>query len=117
MAKQREKKNPLFGAISRLLHRRHSIEVEPRLQPGSDRLETGSDRLKPVLHKEHPRKTEPDIPFDRLERAYTPTQTSLKASFRATGEDRQRDQEFADGYADERWSEEGGFTKQSGHPR
>ena len=117
MAKQREKKNPLFGAISRLLHRRHSIEVEPRLQPGSDRLETGSDRLKPVLHKEHPRKTEPDIPFDRLERAYTPTQTSLKASFRATGEDRQRDQEFADGYADERWSEEDRFTNKSGDPR
>ena len=48
---------------------------------------------------------------------YTPNQTSLKASFRSTGEDRQRDQEFASGYADERWNDEDHFTNKSGDPR
>lgn len=66
---------------------------------------------------EHPRRTESDIPFDRLDRAYTPTQTSLKASFRATGADRQRDQEFADGYADDRWNDEDRATNKSGDSR
>ena len=48
---------------------------------------------------------------------YTPTQTSLKASFRTTGEDQQRDQEFVAGYADERWNEEDRLTNKSGDPR
>ena len=59
----------------------------------------------------------PDIPIDVLNRTYTPKQTSLKASFRTTGEDRQRDQEFASGYADERFSDEDRFTNKSGDPR
>jgi hypothetical protein len=58
-----------------------------------------------------------DIPIDVLNRMYTPTQTSLKASFRSTGEDHQRDQEFAAGYADERWNEEDRLTNKSGDPR
>ena len=48
---------------------------------------------------------------------YTPTQTSLKASFRTTGEDQQRDQEFVAGYTDERWNEEDRLTNKSGDPR
>ncbi len=64
-----------------------------------------------------PARREPDIPLDVLNRTYTPTQTSLKASFRATGEDHQRDQEFAEGYADERWNDEDHFTNKSGDPR
>jgi hypothetical protein len=60
---------------------------------------------------------EPDIPLDVLSRTHTPQQTSLKASFRVDGEDRQRDQEFAEGYADERWKDEDHFTNKSGDPR
>jgi len=59
----------------------------------------------------------PDIPIDVLNRAYTPTQTSLKAPFRIKGTDQQRDQEFASGYADERWSDEDRLTNKSGDPR
>ncbi len=64
-----------------------------------------------------PKRPQTDVPFDLLSNAYTPRQTSLKASFRSTGEDHQRDQELADGYADERWSAEDRFTNKSGDPR
>jgi len=111
MAKQKEKKNLLFGAISKLLHRKSGEQAPAPVQT----------REAPILHRtprpEHPRRTEPDIPFERLEGAYMPTQTSLKASFRADGADRQRDQEFANGYADERWNDEDRFTNKSGDPR
>ncbi len=53
----------------------------------------------------------------QIENAYTPTQTSLKAPFRASGADRQRDQEFAAGVADDRWNDEDRFTNKSGDPR
>src|ERR1700682_472510 len=58
-----------------------------------------------------------DIPIDVRTRTYTPTQTSLKAPFRITGEDRQRDQEYVSGYAEERFSEEDRLTNKSGDPR
>ena len=58
-----------------------------------------------------------DIPFDALTGSYTPTQTSLKAPFRADGADRQKDQEFANGVADERWNDEDRLTNKSGDPR
>lgn len=58
-----------------------------------------------------------DIPIDVLNRTYSPKQTSLKSPFRITGDERQRDQEFASGYADERWNEEDQLTNKSGDPR
>src|SRR4051812_29457829 len=58
-----------------------------------------------------------DIPIDQLEQAYTPTQTSLKGPFRTSGADRQRDQEFARGVADDRWNDEDRLTNRSGDPR
>ena len=63
-----------------------------------------------------PTKRETDIPFDVLERNYTPKQTSLKAPFRTDGGDRQRDQELTPGY-DDTWNEEDKFTDKSGDPR
>jgi hypothetical protein len=57
------------------------------------------------------------MPIGQLERVYTPPQMSLKASFRADGSDRERDQEFALGYVDERWNNEDLFTNKSGDPR
>ncbi|HEY8134278.1 MAG TPA: hypothetical protein VII12_20535 [Thermoanaerobaculia bacterium] len=62
-------------------------------------------------------RVQPDIPLEVLERTYTPKQTSLKAPFRTSGEEHQRDQEFAQGYADERWRDEDRFTNKSGDPR
>jgi hypothetical protein len=67
-------------------------------------------------HARAPRR-DTDIPFDRIEQTYTPTQTSLKGPFRASGADRGRDQELAEGVADDRWKDEDRFTNKSGDPR
>ena len=66
---------------------------------------------------ERPRRPQTDVPFDLISNVYSPTQTSLKGPFRADGNDHQRDQELANGYADERWSAEDRFTNKSGDPR
>ena len=58
-----------------------------------------------------------DIPMGQLAETYTPTQTSLKGPFRTSGADRQRDQEFARGYADNKWNDEDRLTNKSGDPR
>jgi hypothetical protein len=58
-----------------------------------------------------------DIPLEVLNGTYTPAQTSLKASFRASGEELERDQELAGGFADERFNDEDHFTNKSGDPR
>ena len=52
-----------------------------------------------------------------LEQDYTPTQTSLKASFRVDGRDQQSDQDVADSAADNRWNDEDRYTNHSGDPR
>ena len=59
-----------------------------------------------------------DIPLDRLENAYTPTQTSVKAGFRTDGADHHSDQEFARGVDDDNgWNDEDRFTNKTGDPR
>jgi hypothetical protein len=63
------------------------------------------------------RRPKTDVPFDLISNAYTPTQTSLKGPFRVSGEDQQRDQELAGGFADERWNDEDRLTNKSGDPR
>jgi hypothetical protein len=60
---------------------------------------------------------EADIPFDLLDRAYTPAATSSKAGFRSDGSDHQLDQEFAYGRADNHWNDEDRYTNKSGDPR
>src|SRR2546430_13823060 len=64
-----------------------------------------------------PAKRRSDIPLDMLAQTYTPTQTSLKAPFRTTGADRQRDQEFVADRPDAPWNDEDHFTNKSGDPR
>jgi hypothetical protein len=64
-----------------------------------------------------PARPQTDIPIDQLEKAYMPTQTSMKAGFRESGADHQRDQEFAKGAADTRWNDEDRLTNKSGDPR
>lgn len=63
-----------------------------------------------------PPKREADIPMEKIEKIYTP-HTSVKAGFRADGRDRQKDQEFAGGAADDKWKDEDRFTNKSGDPR
>ncbi len=59
----------------------------------------------------------PDIPLELIAGIYSPTQTSLKAPFRASGADHQADQEFVEGFDDGRWQNEDHYTNKSGDPR
>lgn len=94
------------SAVARVLTRGRK-KAAPKAKIATD---VRTKRTRPV-------RLETDIPIDQLERAYTPTQTSLKSGFRATGADRQRDQEFANGAADTRWNDEDRLTNKSGDPR
>ncbi len=76
-----------------------------------------SSLRKPERTPERVPRREADIPMDRIAATYSPTQTSLKGPFRTSGADRQRDQEFANGTADERWNDEDRMTNKSGDPR
>ncbi len=78
-----------------------SARKKPRREPGVAR----------------PTRRDTDIPLDRIEQTYTPTQTSVKAPFRTSGADHQRDQEFARGVADDRWNDEDRYTNKSADPR
>jgi hypothetical protein len=106
------------GAIGRAVKK-----VRARLRPAkkqqAQRATPARKRASPraVAGTARPTRRKTDIPLDVLGRTYTPTQTSLKASFRTDGEDRQRDQELAGGYADERWKDEDHYTNKSGDPR
>ena len=60
-----------------------------------------------------PAKRLSDVPLDEMARTYSPKQTSLKTSFRATGADRQRDQDVPG----ERWNDEDHYTNKSKDPR
>ena len=93
----------------RLFHRK---EVEDGRSRPSGQVEA------PVPHADgqraRPRQVKTDVPLDLISNAYTPTQTSLKGPFRASGADHQRDQ---DDVVAERWNDEDRFTNKSGDPR
>jgi hypothetical protein len=80
-------------------------------------------KAQPAVRRPRPRADfkapvrKPDIPLEVLDRTYSPKQTSLKGPFRTRGDDHQRDQELAEGYVEERWSDEDRFTNKSGDPR
>jgi len=68
--------------------------------------------------KSRPTKRTTDVPLDVVARTYTPQQTSLKSSFRATGADQQRDQDvISRGRADDGFGDEDHYTNKSGNPR
>ena len=96
-----------ISSVTRLFHR------DEARRPASRKIGP-DDTTKRVARPVH---RDSDIPLDRIEHAYTPTQTSLKAGFRTSGADQQRDQEFARGVDDERWNDEDRFTNKSGDPR
>ncbi len=64
-----------------------------------------------------PAKRQTDVPLDVLAQTYTPTQTSLKAPFRATGAEQQRDQDLIGDRPDAAWNDEDHYTNHSGDPR
>ena len=82
-----------------------------RREKSSNERDDGAARHVRPAHRDS------DIPLDQLAQSYTPTQTSLKGPFRTSGADRERDQEYARGVADNRWNDEDRLTNKSGDPR
>ncbi len=78
-------------------------------------MERASQSAQPQSSRAPRRET--DVTAEQLADEYTPTQTSLKGSFRDDGAARQRDQEFTTGAVDERFNDEDHFTNKSNDPR
>ncbi|MCU1347337.1 MAG: hypothetical protein JWO56_367 [Acidobacteria bacterium] len=123
--KPAKSKNPLKRAasalgraVAKLTGRTKAAKAAEPMQQSTDHDRQPATRRKAAgqTAARAPRR-EADIPLDQLESTYTPTQTSLKAGFRASGADRQRDQEFATGTGRDRWNDEDQFTNKSGDPR
>ena len=113
--KTRER-HPLKSAKAAI--KRTAKKISKRLRPAAKQVSKPAKvRKRPTAKASHPVRREADIPLDVLEKTYTPRQTSLKASFRSTGKERQRDQEFASGYVETRWNDEDKLTNRSGDPR
>jgi hypothetical protein len=104
-------KTAVKKVAGRLRRSKHEEPIEPAVT--GYQAKTKSE-AKPMARKRRP---QADIPLDQLDRSYTPQQTSLKAPFRASGADRQRDQEHGRGIADDRWNDEDHLTNKSGDPR
>lgn len=117
MARETKKSSRLAqvrGAVARTARRLTSrFQRVKSEEPMQTRIASAP---KAVSH-ERPRRPQTDVPFDLISNIYSPTQTSLKGPFRADGGDHHRDQELANGYADERWSAEDRYTNKSGDPR
>jgi len=111
---QREKstRNPLRKVVravrNKLTRHRHEEAAEPVARVA-----------KPAAEEHHARapRRQGDVGIDTLIDAYSPTQTSLKAPFRADGSDQQNDQEYGRGPEIDRWREEDRMTNKSGDPR
>ena len=106
MAKGESLLHRAASALARVLRRKHEEEETPVKRVAA----SGNGRARQTQRKA-------DIPMASIENAYTPTQTSLKAGFRASGADRQRDQDFAGGFEDDRFKDEDRLTNKSGDPR
>jgi hypothetical protein len=106
----------ITDSVKRLFSRKHDESEQRVMRSGRDDVATPiqTEREKPHAR---PIRREADIPFEQLNQTYSPTQTSLKGPFRASGADQQRDQEFAGGAGVERWNDEDHFTNKSGDPR
>ena len=112
------KEGPLrrvFRSVTSRLRPHHDDEPQPQPVPREEQPPRAARTAEP--QRARPVRREPDIPLDRVERAYMPMQTSLKAPFRADGRDRQSDQELTPGDRSDRWNDEDRFTNKSGDPR
>ena len=114
--KVRAASSPGRDVLKRLLSA--VVDAITRKSPESGRTNAAPSRKnRESTAKSRAPKRAADIPMDRIANTYTPTQTSLKAPFRASGGGRGRDQEYARGDGDDRWADEDRFTNKSGDPR
>lgn len=104
------------GALKKITHHDGADEAAATPTIETRHASGGNGRDVETQHA-RPARREPDIGIERIENAYTPTQTSLKGPFRTSGADRQRDQEFTRNDRDERWNDEDRLTNKSGDPR
>ncbi|MDP9190850.1 MAG: hypothetical protein M3P06_04010 [Acidobacteriota bacterium] len=110
----------LFGAakaVKKLFTRTHDTPEETIAAPSTYRPAKKKAAVANSTAPARPKLVESDIPLDVLDRAYVPSDTSSKASFRSTGQDHHNDQEFALGVVDDRWNDEDRLTNKSGDPR
>ena len=125
MARREKPKKKTKSRVARVKSAvgRRTKKVAARLR---SRKRSAVQKTKPVVAKKRvrgdgkaarPVRREADIPMDVVNRTYSPKQTSIKAAFRTSGADHQRDQEFAGGYVDDQWAAEDRFTNKSGDPR
>ena len=116
MAK-RTRKRAASSAVSLL--RRAASSLANALTRRSSKPAQKSAASARTASADTPRRTKrhADVPLDRIENEYTPTQTILNSGFRASGEDRERDQEYGRGFSDDRWNDEDHYTNRSGDPR
>ena len=120
--KTTRKRHPLQAAKAAIS--RTAKKVTKRLRSAGKTAEPRGGTPRPAKVRKRstakasrPTRREPDIPMDVIDKTYTPRQTSLKSSFRASGEDQQRDQEMASGYVETQWNDEDRLTNRSGDPR
>ncbi len=105
-----------IGRAAKKVTKRLRSAAKPA-QPGGGTPRPAKVKKRSTAKASRPTQRETDIPMDVLNKTYTPKQTSLKASFRADGKDRSRDQELASGYVETRWNDEDRLTNRSGDPR
>src|SRR5881396_1778743 len=121
MARREKKRSTVRRAGSAIARTAKKVtsKVRPRRrrkteEPVAARASTrAAPKVKTARAAARPVKRQTDVPLDAVAKTYTPKQTSLKSSFRATGADRQRDQDVPA----ERWNDEDHYTNKSGDPR
>ena len=111
---QREKSRNPLRRMARVV--KHAL-TRHRHEEAAEPVAREAKRTTAEEHHARPAQRQTDIGVDTLADAYTPTQTSLKAPFRATGRDRQNDQQYGRGPEDDRWRDEDRLTNKSGDPR
>jgi hypothetical protein len=106
------------GAIARTA-RKLTTKLNPRKRAAASTAKPAAAKAAKTpgkAAKGRATKRQSDVSLDAMANAYTPKQTSLKASFRSDGADQQLDQEVPLGGGD-RWQDEDHFTNKSGDSR
>ena len=105
------------GAIARTARKLTSkLNPRKRLAAKKETPVSAMATAKPAAARASQRQNQTDVALDLIADMYSPSQTSLKTSFRSDGSDRQRDQEIPVGAAD-RWQDEDHYTNKSGDAR
>jgi hypothetical protein len=106
------------GAAIKRAAKKVTTKLRPRRRTAKSTIEEpvqarATTRATPKVKTPRAVKRPADVPMDEITRTYAPKQTSLKASFRASGAERQRDQDVPG----ESWNDEDHYTNKSGDPR